>query len=162
MEFAGRHGYGLLLNYYNKSEAAFRSVIARFVAAHEVCDERKRPPKIATIQHLYIALSESEAQAVPRRAFMEYQESLEEAFARSRPHESGTTSAEARLRFESYRSDKLCFGTPETILQRIAYLRELGVTDVLFMTQFGSLPWSVAHQTQAKFDEFILARMASL
>jgi alkanesulfonate monooxygenase SsuD/methylene tetrahydromethanopterin reductase-like flavin-dependent oxidoreductase (luciferase family) len=92
--------------------------------------------RILVHEHLYVAPTEERARDEPREALMWYLRQVDRAFLRSnnKPQEPLNPTA-----YETMDPDKVIFGTPDSVEQKIRAWEPLGVTDFCFMTQFGNL-----------------------
>jgi alkanesulfonate monooxygenase SsuD/methylene tetrahydromethanopterin reductase-like flavin-dependent oxidoreductase (luciferase family) len=160
VEWSARQGHNLLVNYYNKTQKEFSTLIDRFKSAAQP-DGRAGSARIATIQHLYIEETDSQAPELPRSSFLRYLNDVQTAFQASEVRPDHAPPAKYRMpspdiQYEVYCREKVSFGTTSLVIGRLEELRDLGVTDVLFMPQFADLAWELAHQTLSRFTAHVL------
>jgi alkanesulfonate monooxygenase SsuD/methylene tetrahydromethanopterin reductase-like flavin-dependent oxidoreductase (luciferase family) len=118
-------------------------------------------------RHIYVAPTDAQAQAEARDAEMWYQESLRrflipEHIDRVHPllQPGFRTLAErfAPLSWEQLLSETLAVGSPDTVADRIAELRDLGVGEVLCWMNFGGLPQAHVRRSMELFAREVLPR----
>jgi alkanesulfonate monooxygenase SsuD/methylene tetrahydromethanopterin reductase-like flavin-dependent oxidoreductase (luciferase family) len=118
-------------------------------------------------RHVYVAPSDAQAQAEAKDAEMWYQEALRrflipEHIDRVHPllQPGFRTMAErlSRVSWEQLVAETLAVGSPDTVADRIAQLRDLGVGEVLCWMNFGGLPQAHVRRSMELFAREVLPR----
>jgi alkanesulfonate monooxygenase SsuD/methylene tetrahydromethanopterin reductase-like flavin-dependent oxidoreductase (luciferase family) len=118
-------------------------------------------------RHIYVAPTDAQAVAEARDAEMWYQEALRrflipEDIDRVHPllQPGFRTLADrmAKVTWEQLVTETLAFGSPDTVADKIAELRDLGVGEVLCWMNFGGLPQSLVRRSMELFAREVLPR----
>ena len=118
-------------------------------------------------RHIYVAASDAQAQAEAKDAEMWYQEALRrflipEDIERVHPLlQPGFRAAAERLAhitWEQLVAETLAVGSPDTVADKLAEMRDLGVGEVLCWMNFGGLPQAQVRRSMELFSREVLPR----
>jgi alkanesulfonate monooxygenase SsuD/methylene tetrahydromethanopterin reductase-like flavin-dependent oxidoreductase (luciferase family) len=118
-------------------------------------------------RHIYVAPTDAQAQAEARDAEMWYQEALRrfllpDDIERVHPllQPAFRTAAErfAPIPWEQLVAETLAVGSPDTVADRIAAMRDLGVGEVLCWMNFGGLPQPKVRRSMELFAREVMPR----
>jgi natural product biosynthesis luciferase-like monooxygenase protein len=152
-ELAGRRGFNLLINPYTRNPEEIARGLGWYRSARAAAGHERATARITVNQHLFVAENEEDARNIPRKPLLEYLHSVNLAFA------VGTVGPVPILAPEAYESmypDKVLFGTPDRVIDRIRAWQRQGITDICFMTQFGSLERELARASLRLFADKVM------
>jgi natural product biosynthesis luciferase-like monooxygenase protein len=154
-ETAGRLGFNLLINPYTRTREEVGRGLDWYKEAYASAGHDVSKRRILVHEHMYVAPTEEQAREEPREALMWYLRQVDRAFLRSndRPQEPLNPTA-----YETMYPDKVLFGTPDSVEQRIREWEPLGITDFCFMTQFGNLDPRKSLASLRLFSEEVMPR----
>jgi alkanesulfonate monooxygenase SsuD/methylene tetrahydromethanopterin reductase-like flavin-dependent oxidoreductase (luciferase family) len=118
-------------------------------------------------RQIYVADTDAQALAEAREAELWYQESfrrfvvperIEDAHPSLQPGFRAMADKLARVTWEDLVRETLAFGSPETVARHIAYMRELGVGQVLCWMNFGGLPQDKIRRSMELFARDVMPR----
>ncbi|HEX9817997.1 MAG TPA: LLM class flavin-dependent oxidoreductase [Methylomirabilota bacterium] len=118
-------------------------------------------------RHIYVAATDAQAQAEAKDAEMWYQEALRrflipEDIERVHPLlQPGFRAAAERLAhitWEQLVAETLAVGSPDTVADKLAEMRDLGVGEVLCWMNFGGLPQAQVRRSMELFSREVLPR----
>lgn len=133
--FAGRHGFNLMINPYNRTDEEVERGIATYRDALSVSGLDVSSCRILAHEPLYVADSMRKARSECRAAFFEYLNAADNAFARDAAGQRVSTSNR-----ELILSERTAVGDPPAIIKRLRAWRRRGVTDMCFSAAFRGLP----------------------
>jgi alkanesulfonate monooxygenase SsuD/methylene tetrahydromethanopterin reductase-like flavin-dependent oxidoreductase (luciferase family) len=148
---ANRDTYVATLQKTGRSEAEIRALLARWGVSRQI----------------YVAETDAQALAEAKEAELWYQESfrrfvvperIEDAHPSLQPGFRAMADKLARVTWEDLVRETLAFGSPETVARHIAYMRELGVGQVLCWMNFGGLPQDKIRRSMELFAREIMPR----
>lgn len=165
-KFAGNNGHNLMLNLYTRTDEEIREGIGWYYAALQEKNHDINSIKIGATQHLFVANTEHDAKKIPQEAFLNYLDAVNCALKSSYGDNPDsplsakkTMQRVSKIDYENLYKNKVTFGSPNRVLERIKNLQKLGITDLFFMPQFGNLDWD---QSQSSVDLFTKEVMANI
>lgn len=126
-------------------------------------------PQVGLRVPLYVAETAEQAYEEPRASALMAVRGLGERVAKSapRPGTTGNWSAEAeqiqRMTYDDWLHDKVVFGTPDVVLQRLQQLRDdLGLTQLLYEINLGRhLPYDLQVKNLRLINEYIIPQVST-
>jgi alkanesulfonate monooxygenase SsuD/methylene tetrahydromethanopterin reductase-like flavin-dependent oxidoreductase (luciferase family) len=118
-------------------------------------------------RQIYVADSDAQALAEAKEAELWYQESfrrfvvperIEDAHPSLQPGFRAMADKLGRVTWEDLVRETLAFGSPETVARHIAYMRDLGVGQVLCWMNFGGLPQDKIRRSMELFAREVMPR----
>ena len=118
-------------------------------------------------RQIYVAETDAQALAEARDAELWYQESfkrfvvperIEDAHPSLQPGFRAMADKLSRVTWEDLVRETLAFGSPDTVARHIAYMRELGVGQVLCWMNFGGLPQDKIRRSMELFAREVMPR----
>lgn len=149
---AGAHG--LMLNPYNRSDDETRAAIGTYLEEWSRQDHRSAP-KVLINQLLFVAPSEEALRSRVEPALNSYLGAVTRAVRGSQ-----TPDRLPNKQFTDLYPDKILFGTPDRLLEKIAFWHRLGVTDISLMTHFGDPISAYADESTELFVTEIMPAFA--
>jgi alkanesulfonate monooxygenase SsuD/methylene tetrahydromethanopterin reductase-like flavin-dependent oxidoreductase (luciferase family) len=148
---ANRDTYLVTLQKTGRSEAEIAALLGRWGVSRQI----------------YVADTDAQALAEAKEAELWYQESfrrfvvperIEDAHPSLQPGFRAMADKLARVTWEDLVRETLAFGSPETVARHIAYMRELGVGQVLCWMNFGGLPQDKIRRSMELFAREVMPR----
>jgi alkanesulfonate monooxygenase SsuD/methylene tetrahydromethanopterin reductase-like flavin-dependent oxidoreductase (luciferase family) len=118
-------------------------------------------------RQIYVAETDAQALAEAKDAELWYQESfrrfvvpehIEDAHPSLQPGFRAMAEKLSRVTWEDLVRETLAFGSPDTVARHIAYMRELGVGQVLCWMNFGGLPQDKIRRSMELFAREVMPR----
>jgi alkanesulfonate monooxygenase SsuD/methylene tetrahydromethanopterin reductase-like flavin-dependent oxidoreductase (luciferase family) len=118
-------------------------------------------------RQIYVAETDAQALAEARDAELWYQESfrrfvvperIEDAHPSLQPGFRAMAEKLARVTWDDLVRETLAFGSPDTVARHLAYMRELGVGQVLCWMNFGGLPQDKIRRSMELFAREVMPR----
>jgi alkanesulfonate monooxygenase SsuD/methylene tetrahydromethanopterin reductase-like flavin-dependent oxidoreductase (luciferase family) len=118
-------------------------------------------------RQIYVADTDAQALEEAKAAELWYQESfrrfvvperIEDAHPSLQPGFRAMADTLARVTWEDLVRETLAFGSPDTVARHIAYMRELGVGQVLCWMNFGGLPQAKIRRSMELFAREVMPR----
>jgi alkanesulfonate monooxygenase SsuD/methylene tetrahydromethanopterin reductase-like flavin-dependent oxidoreductase (luciferase family) len=118
-------------------------------------------------RQIYVAETDAQALAEAKDAELWYQESfrrfvvperIEDAHPSLQPGFRAMADKLGRVTWEDLVRETLAFGSPDTVARHIAYMRELGVGQVLCWMNFGGLPQDKIRRSMELFARDVMPR----
>jgi alkanesulfonate monooxygenase SsuD/methylene tetrahydromethanopterin reductase-like flavin-dependent oxidoreductase (luciferase family) len=118
-------------------------------------------------RQIYVADTDAQALAEAKDAELWYQDSfrrfvvperIEDAHPSLQPGFRATAEKLAAVTWEGLVRETLAFGSPDTVARHIAYMRELGVGQVLCWMNFGGLPQDKIRRSMELFAREVIPR----
>jgi len=118
-------------------------------------------------RQIYVAETDAQALAEAKDAELWYQESfrrfvvperIEEAHPTLQPGFRAMADKLARVTWEDLVRETLAFGSPDTVARHIAFMRDLGVGQVLCWMNFGGLPQDRIRRSMELFAREVMPR----
>ena len=118
-------------------------------------------------RQIYVADTDAQALAEAREAELWYQESfrrfvvperIEDAHPSLQPGFRAMADKLARVTWDDLVRETLAFGSPDTVARHIAYMRDLGVGQVLCWMNFGGLPQDKIRRSMDLFAREVMPR----
>jgi alkanesulfonate monooxygenase SsuD/methylene tetrahydromethanopterin reductase-like flavin-dependent oxidoreductase (luciferase family) len=118
-------------------------------------------------RQIYVADSDAQALAEAKEAELWYQESfrrfvvperIEDAHPSLQPGFRTMADKLSRVTWEDLVRETLAFGSPDTVARHVAYMRELGVGQVLCWMNFGGLPQDKIRRSMELFAREVMPR----
>jgi alkanesulfonate monooxygenase SsuD/methylene tetrahydromethanopterin reductase-like flavin-dependent oxidoreductase (luciferase family) len=118
-------------------------------------------------RQIYVAETDAQALAEAKEAELWYQESfrrfvvperIEDAHPSLQPGFRAMADKLSRVTWEDLVRETLAFGSPDTVARHIAYMRELGVGQVLCWMNFGGLPQDKIRRSMELFAREVMPR----
>jgi alkanesulfonate monooxygenase SsuD/methylene tetrahydromethanopterin reductase-like flavin-dependent oxidoreductase (luciferase family) len=118
-------------------------------------------------RQIYVADTDAQALAEAKEAELWYQESfrrfvvperIEDAHPSLQPGFRAMADKLARVTWDDLVRETLAFGSPETVARHIAYMRDLGVGQVLCWMNFGGLPQDKIRRSMELFAREVMPR----
>ncbi|NOT07868.1 MAG: LLM class flavin-dependent oxidoreductase [Gemmatimonadales bacterium] len=150
-------GMGLMLNPYTSSPNELAGTIQFF---HERVRALKRSGTVARVlihEHLFVARTEREAYELPRDYLMKYLQSLRTASSEVAPPACISHSTGPK-RYEEIFPERVAFGTPDQLIERIGRWMRRGVTDFAFSIRFGGMSTELARTSASLFCSAVAPR----
>ncbi|MGH7070228.1 MAG: LLM class flavin-dependent oxidoreductase [Acetobacteraceae bacterium] len=141
-ETAGKHGFHLMLNPYNRTHEELDNGLRVYREAAEKAGFTWETRRILVNFPLLLAASSAAAKAEARGPFSRYLLAMEAAFQRNGTGErisSGDYDAVAA---------KVLFGTPDEAVEKLLAWKAWGATDVSLMSRFADLPFEAAERSR--------------
>lgn len=151
-ETAGKYGFHLMLNPYNRTQDELDRGLAVYRAAAEDAGFAWKTRRILVNFPLFLAPTAREARQGARTEFAAYLATMEAAFRKN--------GEQGRISSGDYDAiaAKVLFGTPDEIAAKLHAWKEWGATDVCLMTRFAGLPYEAARRSRALFAEQVAPR----
>ena len=153
-ELAGKRGFNLMLNPYNRSPDELDQGLDWYRSSRAAAGLDRHGGRVLAMQHLYVAPTTAQARDEPREALLGYLGAVNQAFSRG----SASEAALAPTRYETMYPGKVSFGTPDEVEGRIRFWEALGITDLAFMTHFGDLPLETSLASMRLFSREVAPR----
>lgn len=154
-KLAGHYGFNLMINPYTRTEEEIKRGIYWYQQALEQNGHNPEKSRILAHFHLYVALTEEKAYEEPREALLFYMNEVDRAYLKGK----GNDREEIAPHFyDDIYPNKVMFGTPEIVEERIKAFQKLGITDFCFMTQFGNLPYHHTITSLRLFTERVIPK----
>ena len=144
-ETAGKQGFHLMLNPYNRTIGELDEGLALYRRSAELAGFSWETRRVLVNFPMFIGESANEAREGARHAFGNYLSAMEAAFKRD-----GGTRSISRGDYNAVCS-KVLFGTPDEVVDRLSAWRAWGATDVSLMTRFADLPYDAARRSRDLF-----------
>ena len=118
-------------------------------------------------RHIYVADTDERAFEEAKPYELWYQDSfrrfvipdrIEDAHPTLQPAFRGMAERLAKVTWEGLRTETLAFGSPDTVAQHLAHMREIGVGQVLCWMNFGGLPHDKVRRSMELFAREVLPR----
>ncbi len=155
-EIAGQHGFHLMLNPYTRTKEELAQGIRWYRAALKQNGHNLAEKRILVHHHLFIALDEVQAREVPREHLLAYLGEVDRAYGKGTASPSILTPQS----YEMMYPDRVMFGTPEAIENKIKAWTQIGVTDFCFMIQFGDLSPVDSMTSLHLFSQHVIPRLS--
>ncbi|MGH7119468.1 MAG: LLM class flavin-dependent oxidoreductase [Acetobacteraceae bacterium] len=141
-ETAGRHGFHLMLNPYNRTQDELDRGLAVYREAAEEAGFAWETRRVLVNFPLLLAESGAAARAEAREPFSRYLATMEAAFQRN-----GTGK---RISSDDYDTiaAKVLFGAPDDVIEKLRTWQAWGATDVSLMSRFADLPFEAAERSR--------------
>jgi alkanesulfonate monooxygenase SsuD/methylene tetrahydromethanopterin reductase-like flavin-dependent oxidoreductase (luciferase family) len=148
---ANRDTYVAALEKSGRSEAEIAALLGRWGVSRQI----------------YVADSDAQALEEAKAAELWYQESfrrfvvperIEDAHPSLQPGFRAMADKLGRVTWDDLVRETLAFGSPETVARHIAYMRELGVGQVLCWMNFGGLPQDKIRRSMELFAREVMPR----
>lgn len=151
-ETAGKYGFHLMLNPYNRTKDELDRGLAIYREAAEGAGFAWKTRRILVNFPLFVARTTREAHNGAKAAFETYLATMEAAFRKN--------GDQGRISSGDYDviAAKVLFGAPDEIAIKLRAWKEWGATDVCLMTRFAGLPYEVARRSRALFAEHVAPR----
>jgi alkanesulfonate monooxygenase SsuD/methylene tetrahydromethanopterin reductase-like flavin-dependent oxidoreductase (luciferase family) len=129
-ERAARGGHGLMLNPYSRTAAEVDAMISAFKAAWRGYHGDTQP-RILAHQLLFVAQREADLRRYGEEPLNHYLSTVANSYKPSTMLAPVTAKT-----FQQLYPDRLLFGTPDTVSDKLRDLRDAGITDVTLMSHF--------------------------
>jgi alkanesulfonate monooxygenase SsuD/methylene tetrahydromethanopterin reductase-like flavin-dependent oxidoreductase (luciferase family) len=148
---ANRDAYVAALEKSGRSEAEIAALLGRWGVSRQI----------------YVADSDAQALDEAKAAELWYQESfrrfvvperIEDAHPSLQPGFRAMADKLGRVTWDDLVRETLAFGSPDTVARHIAYMRELGVGQVLCWMNFGGLPQDKIRRSMELFAREVMPR----
>jgi natural product biosynthesis luciferase-like monooxygenase protein len=133
-ELAGLNGYNLMINPFILSMEDIEKGITWYKEAYISAGHNIENARILANFYLYIAPTEQQAKEEPRDAILNYLSEITRASSLS----SDSLTKIVTEEYDEIYPEKVMFGTPDTIIEKIKYWNDIGITDFSFMSQYGN------------------------
>lgn len=151
-EMAGRLNYGVMVNYYTRSDEEIRECLDWFHSARQAAGHPSDGYRVATIQHLFIG-NHAQYLTEVQTHLQSYLNEVSSAIALSQSGGTGLSYSDTvrsrvdRMYEDLWENPKFSIGDFRWVTHQRRVLSDLGFTDILYLTHFGDLDWSIARQT---------------
>ena len=121
--------------------------------------------EVLGVFHFYCGDSEQEAKETPRHAMHRYLEAVvkanpEDAYSDQYASYKGLSQAFKTFDYDEYMyPHKVIFGDPDQCVERIRQIREMGVTNVSLIPNFGGLDHEKIMTSLKRFGEYVLPHL---
>jgi alkanesulfonate monooxygenase SsuD/methylene tetrahydromethanopterin reductase-like flavin-dependent oxidoreductase (luciferase family) len=151
---AAAGGHGLMLNPYNRTYDETRAAIETYLGEWSRQDHQTGP-RILVNQLLFVAPSEEVLRSRVEAALNSYLMGVTRAL------QSGNAAYHLPSKqFIDLYPEKVFFGTPDRVVEKIAVWQRLGVTDISLMTHFGDPVSRYADESTELFVEEVMPAFA--
>lgn len=152
-KLAGHFGFNLMLNPYTRTMDELKMGLDWYREALELAGFDSSTRRILVHHHLYVAPTQEQARQEPEEALMSYLQTADLAVTKANPHKSNGSPA---LTYDFMYPDRVMFGTPEVVAEKVHFWQQFGATDFCFMTQFGCFPLELSLRSLQLFSEEVM------
>lgn len=151
-ELAGGRGLDLMINPYNRTPEELKRGLTWYRQARKAAGHDMATARIAANQHLFVAEDQTTAREMTRGPMQEYLDSVNDAFRIGNPDPVQALTSD----FGSIYPEKVLFGTPDRLKEKIRAWESCGITDLCLTTRFGSLDRKLARQSLRLFADEVM------
>jgi len=149
-ELAGTCGHHLMINPYTRTKEEIEEGIKWYHDALYRSGYNPSKKKVAAIQHLFIGDIDDQL----KRAFNQYVQTLTHSVRKkSVATDDKWCDHFAAIDFNQVYPEKVMFGGPGHIAEKIDRWTSIGITNFCFLVQFGSLPWEAGMESIQRIHE---------